>query len=109
MEVHMKNIKTKLAVGIVTVSLAFGSLFPSASHAMRVQALDDIYGKAAKVETLSNGDEIRYFEIMSESLPIPKWQEYRVFQVKKDGVVLDKGFYKGPLDKTASDCNKRIK
>jgi len=95
----MNKTKIKLAVGVVSVSLALGSILPSASHAMRVQALDDTYGKAVKVEQLANGDQVRYFEIPSAFPPMPEWNKYRVFEVQKDGVVLDKGFYEGSLDK----------
>jgi len=89
------TIKTKLVIGTLAVTLGTAFLIPMAGHAMRVEALDDTWGKPVKVEKLENGNEIRYFEFGNPGgLGLPDNEKYRAYEVQKDGKVVDQGFAK---------------
>lgn len=83
-------IKTKLAIGTFAIALGVASILPPVSYAMRVEALDDTWGKPAKVEKVESGSEIRYYELESSISG-----GYRIFEVRQDGKVIDKGFSEG--------------
>jgi hypothetical protein len=82
-----KTMKTKLAIGTFAVALGVASLLPTSSYAMRAEALDDTWGTPAKIEKVENGSEIRYFKINLSSN-----DSYRIFEVRTDGKVIDRGF-----------------
>lgn len=89
------TMKTKLAIGTFAVALGMASILPSVSYAMRVEALDDTWGQAAKVEKNGSTSEIRYYKQESTAYPGTfESDSYRVFEVLKDGKVIDKGFSK---------------
>jgi len=82
-----KSMKTKLAIGTFALALGMASIFPAPSHALRAEALDDSWGKPAKVERMESGGEIRYYKLDANIS-----EGYRIFEVRKDGKVIDKGF-----------------
>ena len=93
------TIKTKLVIGTLAVTLGAASLIPMAGHAMRVEALDATWGKPLKVETLANSSEIRYYCIEEAGNPCScEFDRSRVFEVQKDGQVIDQGFFNGVLE-----------
>jgi len=88
------TLKTKLAIGTLALTFGVASLMPQASYAMRVDALDDTWGQPAKVQKTDNGSELRYFALEGKMPGLYDDDQYRVFEVQKDGKVIDKGFAK---------------
>jgi len=82
-----KTFKTKLAIGTFAVALGVASISPAVSHAMRVETLDDTWAQPAKVEKVESGSEIRYYQLDANIS-----DGYRIFEVRKDGKVIDKGY-----------------
>lgn len=88
------TIKTKMAIEIFAIALGVTSLLPSTGYAMKVATLDSLWGKPVKIEKEVNGAEIRYFEVIEQNMDAvyTNVDLYRVFEVKTDGKVVDKGF-----------------
>ena len=81
-----KTIKTKLAIGAFAAALGLLSILPSSGYAMKSDVLDRTWGKPAKVEKTEKGGEIRYYKL--EKIP----NGYRIFEIRKDGEVIDRGY-----------------
>ena len=88
----MKTMKTKLAIGAFAAVMGVSFILPVSGMAMRVDSLDDQWGKPAKVEQLANGVEKRYYKAGTQPGGM---NDYRIFEVQADGKVLDKGFSEG--------------
>lgn len=88
----MKAMKTKLAIGAFAAVMGASFILPASGMAMRVDALDDQWGKPAKVEKLQNGVEKRYYKI---GIQPGGNNDFRVFEVQADGKVIDKGYSEG--------------
>ena len=88
----MKTMKTKLAIGAFAAVMGVSFILPASGMAMRVNSLDDQWGKPAKVEKAENGVETRYYKIAAQPGGM---NDFRIFAVQADGTVIDKGFSEG--------------
>jgi len=85
-----KTTRTRFARGTFALLLGMALATPAISHAAGVEAIESTWGKPAIVEKGQGDSEIRYYELGSLIS-----DGYRVFEVRKDGTVIDKGVSRG--------------